>query len=194
MDSLPDDHAMRKIFKRILPGHEAVRDNRWLRIFGKTLLHPALWHLTRNSAAGGLAAGLFCGLIPGPFQMLFAAIAAIIFRINLPLALIATLYTNPLTIVPLYILAFELGRWVTGSDGQRFVPPPEIDWTRLGDPFRVLFEWIVGMGQPLAVGLPLLAVIFAIAGYALVQLLWRLQLLRYLQRRRARTAAKRAVP
>jgi uncharacterized protein len=181
---------MRKIFKRILPGHEAVRDNRWLRVFGKTLLHPALWHLTRQSAAGGMAAGLFCGLIPGPFQMLFAAAAAIIFRVNLPLALITTLYTNPLTIVPLYILAFELGRWVTGADGHRFAPPPEIDWTRLGDPFRVLFEWIVSMGQPLAVGLPLLGMILALAGYALVHLLWRLHVLRYLRRRKDRKTAR----
>ena len=93
---------MRKHLRKFLPDHEAIRANRWLAPFENTLLHPRLWHLNRHSAAGGVAVGLFCGLIPGPFQMLGAAIGAVAFRVNLPLALLTTLYTNPLTIVPLY--------------------------------------------------------------------------------------------
>ena len=86
--------------------------NRWLAPFENTLLHPRLWDLNRHSAAGAVAAGLFCGLIPGPLQMLGAAICAVVFRVNLPLALLTTLYTNPFTIVPLYIAAFAIGQWV----------------------------------------------------------------------------------
>ena len=54
---------MRKKLRKILPDHEAVRGNRWLAPFENTLLHPRLWHLNRHSAAGGVAVGLFCGLI-----------------------------------------------------------------------------------------------------------------------------------
>ena len=82
---------MRKILRRYLPGHEAIRDSRWLRPFSGSLLHPDLWHLTRRSAAGAVATGLACGLIPGPFQMLGAALVALLFRVNLPLALFAVL-------------------------------------------------------------------------------------------------------
>ena len=63
-------------------------------MFGDSLFHPALWHLNRRSAAGGVAVGLFCGLIPGPLQMLGAGIACVLFRVNLPVSLVTTLYTE----------------------------------------------------------------------------------------------------
>src|ERR1019366_3025249 len=103
---------MRKLFSRFLPSHETVKNQRWLKPFGSWLQHPNLWHLHRRSVAGGGAVGMFCGLIPGPLQMIGAALLAVSFRVNLPVALIATLYTNPFTIVPLYVLAYELGAWV----------------------------------------------------------------------------------
>ena len=78
---------MRKTLKRLLPDHQTVSTNRWLRPFASTLLHPRLWHLNRHSAAGAVAAGMFCGLIPGPLQMVGAAICALVFRVNLPLAM-----------------------------------------------------------------------------------------------------------
>jgi uncharacterized protein (DUF2062 family) len=179
---------MRKHIKRILPGHETVRDNRWLRLFGDTLLHPRLWHLNRHSAAGGFAVGLFCGLIPGPFQMLGAAIMAIVFRINLPLAIVTTLYTNPLTIVPLYLVAFGLGQFVLGGKGHFVAPPTLEDW-QLGTWLHALADWASGLGQPLGVGLVLLALLLAGLGYLLVQAAWRWHLLRYLRARRRRPAA-----
>lgn len=86
---------MRKLFRRLLPDHRSVSENRWLRPFASTLLHPRLWHLNRHSAAGAVAVGMFCGLVPGPFQMPSAALFCVLFRVNLPLALITTLYSNP---------------------------------------------------------------------------------------------------
>ena len=106
---------MRKYLRRFLPDHETVRRNRWLAPFAGPLLHHRLWHLNRHSAAGALAVGLFCGLIPGPFQIAGAALASVALRLNLPLALLTTFYSNPLTIVPLYLAAFGLGRSGTGS-------------------------------------------------------------------------------
>ena len=68
---------MRRYLRKYLPDHETIRNNPWLRPFESSLLHPRLWHLNRHSAAGAVAAGLFCGLIPGPLQMLGAAISAV---------------------------------------------------------------------------------------------------------------------
>lgn len=182
---------MRKLIKRYLPDHEAIHGNRWLAPFASTLLHPRLWHINRRSTAGAVAAGLFCGLIPGPFQMLGAALCCVIFRANLPLALLVTLYTNPLTIIPLYLLAWRIGARVLGADGAPFTPPPEpalgnlLEWTRLTG------EWALGLGKPLGLGLLLLADLLAASGYLIVLGAWRLYLVRAWRRRQARGRARR---
>lgn len=176
---------MRKHIHKLLPDHEAIRGNRWLAPFENTLLHPRLWHLNRRSAAGAVAAGMFCGLIPGPLQMLGAAICAVAFRVNLPLALLTTLYTNPFTIVPLYIAAYTLGQWVLPGQGKHFVPPPEWGDETLLQWVRALIDWMLGLGTPLAVGLVLLASGLALAGYALVRMVWRFYLVRAWRQRSA---------
>ena len=176
---------MRKLFKRFLPDHRSVSENRWLRPFASTLLHPRLWHLNRHSAAGAVAAGLFCGLIPGPLQMLGAAICALIFRVNLPLALLVTLYTNPFTIVPLYVLAYQIGRFATG-DSAGFVEPPAFDMTRFVAWTEAMQHWMLGVGKPLGIGLVLLAIMLAVAGYFLTKAAWRIWLIRAWRRRKAR--------
>lgn len=183
---------MRKLLRRHLPAHDTVRDNRWLKPFANTLLHPRLWHLNRHSAAGGVAVGLFCGLIPGPFQMLGAAIMCVVLRVNLPLALVATLYTNPFTIVPLYLAAFEIGQWFLGTGGT-FAPPPDLASLPLGSWVSAGFDWLLGLGQPLALGLLLLASGFSALGYFGIAAAWRLHTLRALahRRRRRRTAGGR---
>src|SRR5882762_10713521 len=98
----------RKFFRRVLPSHEAMRQNRYVACFGALLLRPNLWHLNRRSISGGVAAGLFAGLVPGsnPVQFAVAAILAIAFRVNLPVAVAVTLYTNPFTIGPIYVIAY----------------------------------------------------------------------------------------
>ena len=173
---------MRKHLRKILPHHEAVRGNRWLAPFESSLLHPRLWHLNRHSAAGAVAAGLFCGLIPGPFQMLGAAICALVFRVNLPLALFTTLYTNPFTIVPLYVVAYEIGRLATG-DGAGFVEPPDFEWAHAMDWATAMVHWMAGLGKPLGVGLVLLASGLALVGYFAMQAAWRAYLIAAWRRR-----------
>ena len=177
---------MRRHLHKFLPDHEAIRGNRWLAPFENTLLHPRLWHLNRRSAAGAVAAGMFCGLIPGPLQMLGAAICAVAFRVNLPLAMLTTLYTNPFTLVPLYIAAFGIGQWALPGEHDRFVAPPEPDAAGLIAWMQALVEWMVGLGAPLALGLVLLALGLALAGYLLVRVAWRIYLVRAWHRRRRR--------
>ncbi len=179
---------MRKYIQKYLPNHQAIRENRWLAPFGDTLLHPRLWHLNRHSAAGAVAVGMFCGLIPGPFQMLGAAICAVLFRVNLPLALFTTLYTNPLTIIPLYIVAFTLGKLVLGGGGE-FVMPPDYGPEGLWAWIQTLIEWMISLGKPLLVGLILLASLLAVASYFVMRLLWRFYLVRTWRQRRHRTPA-----
>ncbi len=164
----------RKLFQRYLPHRDTVLDHQLMRRLAPMLRHPSLWHLNRHSAAGGVAIGMFAGLVPGPLQMLTAALLAIWLKRNLPVALLCTLYTNPLTIVPLYLLAFEFGKLILGNSGGSPLPP-EPDWQALplADWASAAANWLQGMGTPLLVGLPALALLLALLGYAVVHLLWR---------------------
>jgi hypothetical protein len=176
----------RKFQKRYMPSVEKVREIRALHLFGDRLFHPALWHLNRRSAAGGVALGLFCGLIPGPLQMLGAGIAAIFLRVNLPLALLATLYTNPVTIVPLYLVAYQIGQFVFGAAGNAQAhPPPDWVFTQPMASLQAFGDWALSLGAPLALGVFLLAGLLSAAGYGLVRLGWNIYL------RRAWAARKR---
>ncbi len=175
---------MRNWLRKFMPDHATVSENRWLAPFRNTLLHPRLWHVNRHSAAGGVAAGLFCGLIPGPFQMLGAAICAVVFRVNLPLALVTTLYTNPFTIVPLYLVAYGLGRLFIETDNS-FTPPPEYT-SSLGEWLQQLLVWLGQLGLPLVIGVTLLATLFAVLGYFGVRVAWRIFLVRAWRHRRFR--------
>jgi len=182
----------RKLFRKYLPTHQSIRENRYLRFFGAALQHHNLWHLHRRSVAGGVAVGLFCGLVPGPLQMLSAALCAIVFRVNLPVAAIVTWYTNPVTILPLYYVAYRLGLFVTGSHP---AAPPRFDFQVFDLPVMewlpATAHWFTAMGKPFVVGLVLLALSLAIAGYLLVIVAWRAYVvISWRKRRRSRARSK----
>ncbi len=185
---------LRKFFRKYLPDAESIKQNRYIRFFGLALQHHNLWHLNRRSVAGGVAVGMFTGLIPGsnPVQFAAAAVFSMIFRVNLPVAVFTTLYTNPFTIVPLYFLAYKLGAFFIGqNDGN--LPQQELDLWNL--PFTdwtpALIHWAAAMGKPLALGLILMALLFAVVGYAAVHLAWRAYVaLQWRKRKMRRNAAR----
>ena len=166
----------RKFFRKYLPSHESIRQNRWLGFLGKALQHHNLWHLNRRSVAGGVAVGLFSGLIPGPFQILCGALLAVLLRVNLPVAAATTFYTNPFTIVPLYIVAYRLGSVVLGSGSSTVPAAGQVDILALpiGEWMPALLSWMSAMGKPFFFGLFLLATILAVVGYVSVIAAWRL--------------------
>jgi uncharacterized protein (DUF2062 family) len=165
----------RKFFRKYLPDPDTVRSSRLVKPFGSLLQHPNLWCLNRRSVAGAVAIGLFCGLIPGPLQMLGALLFAIPLRRNIPVALLVTLYTNPLTIVPLYLLAYGYGRlilWETVDPGP--IVHFEMDWSAFGDSMHRLLLWMLALGKPLGIGLVALGLTLAILGYVTVYVAWRM--------------------
>lgn len=182
----------RKFFRHYLPDAATVRANRYVALFGSLLHHPNLWHLNRGSVAGGFAVGLFSGLVPGPLQMLTAAILAVPLRVNLPVALITTLYTNPLTIVPLYVLAYEYGKLLLfEAGGEYLVQPFQTDWLNFSASMRALLDWMLQLGKPLAVGLVALALTLAAAGYLAVKIGWRVYVTLAWRARRRRRQGRR---
>jgi uncharacterized protein (DUF2062 family) len=167
----------RQFFRRYLRSLEAVRGNRHVARLGPRLQHPNLWHLNRRSVAGGVALGLFAGLIPGsnPVQFTAAALLAVAGRVNLPVAVLVTLYSNPFTVVPLYYVAFKLGELALMESGGTLPPLAlGLEGKGYGEWLPAVLEWLASVGKPLALGLPLLAALLAAVGYFAVGWSWRL--------------------
>jgi hypothetical protein len=183
----------RKFFHRFLPDRESVRANKYLAWLGKGLYHPSLWSLNRDSVAGGFAIGLFSGLVPGPLQILTAALLAVPLKKNLPVAILTTFYTNPLSIVPLYLLALSYGRFLMGANHHPAKVEPFVwDWAHWIDSLQGLAHWTLSLGKPLAIGLPALALTLAAAGYFAVQISWRAYVVLAWRRRARRRAERKA--
>ena len=163
------------------------RSSRYFAWLGRWLDHPNLWALNRDSVAGGFAIGLASGLVPGPLQMVTATLFAVPLRKNLPVALLTTLYTNPFTIGPLYLLAYAYGRLLLGAEnGNANLAPYEWNWSHLADSLQGLLQWTLALGKPLGVGLVALALSLAAAGYLFVQLAWRAHVILSWRARRRR--------
>jgi uncharacterized protein (DUF2062 family) len=185
----------RKFFRRFLPSHDSIRANRHVARLGPWIQHHNLWHLHRRSVAGGVAAGLFAGLIPGsnPVQFTAAALLAIAGRVNLPIAMLVTLYSNPFTIVPLYFAAFKLGQFALLQRGGGLPPLAfGLENKGFGEWLPAALEWLAGVGKPLVVGLPLLALLLAVTGYFAVDWAWRLTV-RFAWQERKRRRKRREV-
>ena len=166
---------MKKFLKNRLPGPEFITGNRYLRFLSPWLGHPRLWHLHRRSVALGIAVGLVTGLLPGPVQILLAVLIAIPLRANVLAAAFATFYTNPFTFIPLYMLAYQIGGLVTGEQvGRLQVPQVEFTFASLQSSVPELFRWIFSLGDTLLIGLAIQAAGFAICGYFLTLVVWRI--------------------
>jgi hypothetical protein len=183
---------LRKFLRRYIPDGETIRSKRYLAWMGSWLHHPCLWALNRESVAGAVAIGLFAGLVPGPLQMLTAALLAIPLRKNLPVALFTTVYTNPFTIAPLYLLAYGYGRLLVGAGDYAEFRHFEWDWSDWAHSTRAMLDWGISLGRPLAVGLLALALTLAAAGYFAVKLAWRVHVVRAWRARARRRSAQRA--
>jgi uncharacterized protein (DUF2062 family) len=123
--------------------------------------------------------------------MLTALLLAIPLRKNLPIALLCTFYTNPLTIVPLYLLAYQYGALLLGTRADGAVRTFEMDWGDWSASLQALIDWSFSLGKPLAVGLVALALTLAAIGYVLMRFGWRAYVTLAWRARKRRRAAGR---
>ena len=186
---------MKRFLRNKLPRPESITGNKYLRWLAPWLGHTRLWHMHRRGVAMGVAIGLVTGLIPGPVQILLALLIAIPLRANILAAAATTLYTNPLTFIPLYILAYSIGTLVTG-ESMHDIAPPEFTatfsefWKIIPD----MFHWFISMGPTLLIGLFIQCLIFAIVGYIGTMLIWRCVVSTMWKKRQRRHALNRNKP
>ncbi len=109
--------------------------------------------------------GTFWAFVIPVAQIVVAAMHCTWWRANIPVAVAATMLTNPLTIGFWLWLAYHLGALVLG---QPLVAPPPSGTVALG--------WLAEFGWPTVLGMGLFAVGGAAAGYFSVKLIWRLRI------------------
>ena len=106
-----------------------------------------------------------------------AAFVAIIARINLPLTVTSVFLTNPITMGPMFLLAYKVGATV-------------LDIPAESTHFELSYQWIsetlVHIWKPLLTGCFILGVFASAIGNVLIRLLWRLHLVRRWKNRRSR--------
>lgn len=167
----------KRLLKRYSPDHHTIRNHKHMRVFGKLLHDPNLWHMNRRSVAGSFAVGLFWAFIPIPFQMIAAAATAIPARVNLPISVCLVWITNPITMPVMFYFAYLVGTWILGE------PPITGD-------FELTVEWfhnsMSSIWQPLYLGSFVCASIAAVIGYASMRIVWRIHIVKYLNKRRQR--------
>lgn len=153
----------RKFLQKFMPDRHAIINNKTLRIFGKVLHEPNLWHMNRRSVAGAFAVGLFFAWWPVPFQMALAAGGAILLRSNLPLSVSLVWVTNPFTMPPMFYFAYVVGAWLLGV--------PEAHFT-----IELSFEWLLNgmqaIWKPFLTGCLILGIISSAAGYFCISFIW----------------------
>ncbi len=166
-----------------LPNNEKVKaqlgmqdaDQGWLK---NRLSDPALWHLNRRSAAGGIAVGLFISWVPVPLQMVVAAFIAAVLRVHVPLSVVMVWFTNPLTIVPLLYAARYAGSTILQK-------PPGTNMIELSLPG--FFSSLTQAGPVLLTGGLFCATMTALFGYLITSMVWRWAAMRRRRRRLSRT-------
>ena len=110
--------------------------------------------------------------------MVLGAAGAIIWRVNLPIAVGLVWLTNPVTMPPVFYFAYKVGTWILGTTVNE------------GVTFEVSLRWLMEeltvIWQPFLLGCFVLGVASAVLGNVIIRLLWRLRVVHYLKRRRLR--------
>ena len=171
-----------KVLTWFIVKYTEIREHHSLRIFGRLLNDPYLFHLNKRSVSGAFAVGFFSAWIPMPLQMLIAAAIAITVRVNLPLAVILVWVTNPVTMAPMFYSAYIVGIWFTGDTVQQFEFKPSYQW---------FTQELQNIGEPFLLGCLILATASSIAGFLTIKLLWNERLSRLLHIKITRYRRKR---
>lgn len=151
--------------QRRLPTREQILSHRHLRRVRPWLDHSWLWHATRHSVPGAIAAGIVAAMLPAPLQTISAVFFAFRFRLHLPTALLGTLLSNPFTILPIYWLAYEFGALLLGRP---FLRIADLQRAAAEDVFSL---WSL-LGWPWLLGLLLLTAGFAAVSYFTSRMVW----------------------
>ena len=151
-------------------------------MLGPRLQEPSLWHINRRSCSVAVALGMFCAFLPVPFQMLIAAVGAILIRVNILIAVPTVWVSNPITIPPMFYFCYLVGVEILQLEPEHFT-------------FELSFAWLMAelesVWQPFLLGCFAVGVVSALASFLLVRILWHLHILYHIRERAKRLHNRR---
>ena len=156
---------------------QVVRDWWFMAPFRHLLQDHRLWGIRRRTVVPALSLGLFIAFLPIPGHTLLGALSALALRINIPVAAISTWTSNPLTMGAMYYPAYQLGRQLLGTPNRDF--DFEFSWSWVTHTFVTIW-------QPMLLGCLIFGCVAAVAGYVILDALWRSSLADYKSRKRNR--------
>jgi uncharacterized protein len=168
--------SLRHKLRARLGRRDEMLNHRALRWLGTRLHDPNLWHFGRRAVAGGCGLGLLIAFFPIPIHMVIAPPIAVLLRVNLPLTLAVTWVSNPLTLVPLLYLAYQVGSWILGTPALAADFGATQGWAEMMRSAEHLW-W------PLCLGSLICGIVAGASGYAAVQAFWRWRIRQRVQRR-----------
>ena len=163
----------RRFFRKFALKREFFHGRWYLAPFSHLLHDINLWGIRRRTVVPAVAIGLFIGYMPFPGHPLIAALVALAFRVNIPVAALTTFVSNPLTMPAMYYLAHRLGRRLLGMEPTPFQFELSLEWVT---------ESLVNNWQPMMLGCFLLGATLALVGYVTLDVVWRVTIVNYANR------------
>ena len=165
----------RRFLNRWLPEPGRIRSQTGMSFLGRLLDKRDLWQLNRRSTARAVAVGIFCSMIPVPFQMVLATAISVHIGCNIPVAAVMCWITNPLTVGPIFFGAYKVGAWILDVPAQAERFEISLDW---------LLTTFAGIWPPLVLGCVVIGAAAAALGFYAIHFAWRVAVVREWRSRR----------
>jgi uncharacterized protein (DUF2062 family) len=174
----------RRIVKKLAHLIHARRHKWYLSVFGDRLTDSHLWSLNRHSITAGFGVGIAVSFVPLPIHLPLVVLIALWRRLNLAIAIAATYWINPFTMVPAYFLAYRVGAALLRHKPHHFE-------------FQLTWNWLEhGLGpawKPFLLGCLVCSIVFGFLARFALEYSWRAATMyRYYRRHERRRAYKLA--
>jgi uncharacterized protein len=168
---------------RFLKHPRRLKKSRVLKWFSRHFLDKRVWRPTQHTLAGGLAIGMFITSIILPGQMPLAVVLAGVFRVNVPIAVVACWLSNPFTYAPMIFVEVKIGEWFLRllgmqSDGAAAIVKAQAFFM---DAYRGQISWpalwhrfyeLLSVAKELYIGAFVVACVLAVLSYIVAYGLW----------------------
>jgi uncharacterized protein len=165
----------RRLFQKFRPFTHSLRERWYFRALGPRLTDARLWSLNRRAITAAFGAGVAIAFIPLPVHFIIGLLVAMVWRLNIPAMIGTLLVFNPITVVPIYYVAYRIGTLLLGIRPGPFA-------------FELSWNWLQsGLGavwKPFLVGCLVCAVAGGYLAYLGLELVWRISAVSRLNARR----------